>query len=98
MNFSLVANILLSPHVTEKATMATELNNQYVFKVASKATKPQIKQAVEKMFEVQVDSVRVLNVKGKQKRFGMQMGQRKGWKKAYVRLKDGQTIDLVGGE
>ena len=97
MNFSLVANVLLAPHVTEKATLLGE-KNQYVFRVASKASKPQIKQAVEKMFEVQVDSVRVLNVKGKQKRFGMQMGQRKGWKKAYVRLKDGQSIDLAGAE
>lgn len=98
MNFNLVANVLLAPHVTEKATLVGEMSNQIVFRVASKATKPQIKQAVEKMFEVEVDSVRVLNVKGKQKRFGAQMGQRKGWKKAYVRLKEGQTIDLAGAE
>lgn len=98
MNFNVVANIILSPHITEKATMIGDKGNQYVFKVAPKSTKPQIKQAVEKMFEVQVDSVRVLNVKGKQKRFGTQIGRRKGWKKAYVRLKDGQSIAMIEAE
>lgn len=93
-----IANILLSPHVTEKATMVGEGSNQYVFKVLKNANKREIKTAVEKMFNVQVASVSVLNVKGKSKRFGHQMGSRKDWKKAYVRLKAGQDIDFLGAE
>jgi large subunit ribosomal protein L23 len=98
MNQDRLANILLSPHVTEKATMVGEGSNQYVFKVLKNANKREIKSAVEKMFNVQVDSVSVLNVKGKSKRFGYQMGRRKDWKKAYVRLKAGHDIDFLGAE
>jgi len=93
-----IANILLSPHVTEKATMVGEGSNQYVFKVLKNANKREIKTAVEKMFNVQVASVSVLNVKGKNKRFGQQMGRRKDWKKAYVRLAVGHDIDFLGAE
>lgn len=93
-----IANILLSPHVTEKATMVGEGSNQYVFKVLKNANKREIKTAVEKMFNVQVASVSVLNVKGKNKRFGQQMGRRKDWKKAYVRLAAGHDIDFLGAE
>ena len=98
MNFDRIANILLAPHVTEKATLVGDTSNQFVFKVAQSANKTDIKQAVEKMFEVEVESVRVLNAKGKQKRFGARMGSRKDWKKAYVRLKTGHNIDYLGGE
>jgi large subunit ribosomal protein L23 len=93
-----ILKVLLAPHVTEKGAMAAETSNQYVFRVASDATKPEIKQAVEKLFEVNVDSVQVMNSKGKSKRFGMRAGQRKDWKKAYVRIQAGQSIDFAGGE
>lgn len=98
MNQDRIANILLSPHVTEKATLVGEGSNQYVFKVLKNANKREIKAAVEKMFNVQVASVSVLNVKGKSKRFGYAMGRRKDWKKAYVRLEAGHDIDFLGGE
>jgi large subunit ribosomal protein L23 len=90
--------VLLSPVVTEKATMAGETNNQYVFEVLPSAAKPEIKAAVEQMFNVKVESVTVTNVKGKVKRFGQRPGRRKNWKKAYVRLQAGQEINLAGGE
>lgn len=94
MNFDRAANVLLAPHVTEKATLVGDGSNQFVFKVASNANKSEIKSAVETMFNVEVDTVSTLNVKGKIKRFGSSMGKRKNWKKAYVRLKPGQEIDL----
>ena len=98
MNFDRAANVLLAPHVTEKATLIGDTSNQFVFKVASDANKNEIKHAVETMFNVEVDSVSTLNVKGKTKRFGWRMGKRKNWKKAYVRLKPGQDIDFMGAE
>ena len=98
MNFDRAANILLSPHVTEKATLIGDSSNQFVFKVIQDANKGEIKHAVESMFNVEVDSVRTVNIKGKTKRFGLRMGRRKNWKKAYVRLKPGHDIDFVGGE
>lgn len=98
MNQERVAKILLAPHITEKATMMGDKANQYVFKVVSDANKTEIKSAVEKMFDVQVASVQVLNVKGKVKRSGVRMGSRKDWKKAYVKLKDGHDIDFMGAE
>lgn len=88
--------VLLAPHVSEKVAIVAEQNNQYVFKVASDATKPEIKQAVEMLFGVQVGDVKVCNVKAKQKRFGTIQGRRNGWKKAYVTLTAGQEIDLMG--
>ena len=90
--------VLLAPHVSEKSTMAAEGNNAVVFKVLKDANKAEIKAAVEKLFEVEVDSVRTLNVKGKTKRQGQSFGKRSDWKKAYVVLKEGQDIDFVGGE
>jgi large subunit ribosomal protein L23 len=98
MNFDRAANILLSPHITEKATLVGESSNQFVFKVIKDANKGEIKHAVESMFNVEVDTVRTANVKGKTKRFGTSMGKRKNWKKAYVRLKSGHDIDFIGGE
>lgn len=98
MNNERMMKILLAPHITEKAAIDSEQSNQYVFKVATDATKPEIKQAVENLFAVSVDSVRVVNVKGKTKRAGFRIGRRKDWKKAYVRVKSGQTIEFVGGQ
>lgn len=87
--------LLLGPHVSEKSTRAAELDNQVVFKVRRDATKPEIAQAVELMFEVQVKGVQVVNHRGKQKRFGARFGRRSDWKKAYVTLAEGQNIDFL---
>jgi large subunit ribosomal protein L23 len=89
-------NLLLAPHVSEKAARAGDKHNQYVFRVRREATKPEIRKAVELMFSVEVEAVQVVNVGGKNKRFGATMGRRSDWKKAYVSLKTGQTIDLTG--
>jgi len=97
MNQERLLKVLLSPHVSEKASMVAE-KNQFVFRVASDATKPEIKKAVESMFEVKVRGVTVTNVKGKTKRFGARPGRRSGWKKAYVTLEAGQDIDFLGAE
>jgi len=95
---SKIANVLLEHHVTEKATNLRADSNQYVFKVAKSANKQQIKSAVEQMLDVEVDTVTVVNQKGKTKRSGSTLGRRKDWKKAYVRIKDGQNIGLLEGE
>ncbi len=89
-----IANVLTAPIISEKSTIAAEAHGQFVFKVKKNATKKQVKSAVEKMFDVEVDSVRVLNVKGKEKRFGRNLGKRSDWKKAYVKLKPGNDIDF----
>lgn len=89
--------ILLSPIVSEKSAVAADKSNQFCFKVATDATKPEIADAVEMLFEVKVEQVRTVNVKGKQKRFGAMLGKRNNWKKAYVRLQAGQDIDFAGG-
>ena len=89
--------VLLAPQVSEKATYIADKNEQVVFKVASDATKPEVKAAVELLFKVQVESVNVANVKGKSKRFGKMMGRRKNWKKAFVCLKPGQEINFAEG-
>jgi len=81
--------VLLSPLVSEKSTFVGEKNNQYVFRVAADATKPQIKAAVELMFKTKVKAVQVVNVRGKDKRFGRFEGRRRNWKKAYVSLLPG---------
>ena len=91
--------VLLAPVVSEKSTFIGEKTNQYVFRVAADATKPEIKAAVELMFKTQVKSVSVVNVRGKEKRFGRFMGRRNNWKKAYVALAQGQEITFAeGGE
>ena len=89
--------VLLAPQISEKATQVAEKNEQIIFRVVSDATKPEVKAAVELLFKVQVDSVQILNVKGKVKKFGRSIGQRKGWKKAFVCLKAGQEINFVEG-
>ena len=81
--------VLLAPQVSEKSTFVGEKHNQYVFRVAADATKPEIKAAVELMFKTKVRSVQVANVKGKEKRFGRHVGRRHNWKKAYVSLMPG---------
>ena len=89
--------VIRGPHLSEKAHIAAE-NNQIVFKVRPDATKSEIRQAVELLFEVDVADVTVVNVKGKAKRFGATRGQRSNWKKAYVKLAEGGQLDFLGGE
>lgn len=90
--------VLLGPAVSEKSTMVGDKHNQVVFKVAPRATKIDVKDAVELMFKVEVAGVQILNVKGKEKRTGRFIGRRNGWKKAYVRVKAGQEIKFAEGE
>lgn len=98
MNQERVFKVLLGPHMTEKAAVAAE-NNQYVFKVASDATKPEIKKAVEALFEKKVAAVQVANIKGKAKRSVRGEGRRNGVRKAYVTLVAGETLeDFTGNE
>jgi large subunit ribosomal protein L23 len=97
MNQQRLMQVLLAPQISEKATYVADKNEQVVFRVASDATKPEIKAAVELLFKVEVKSVQVANVKGKVKRFRGAVGQRKGWKKAFVCLKPGQEINFVEG-
>jgi large subunit ribosomal protein L23 len=97
MNNERLMKVLLSPIISEKTTMAAETSGQYAFRVVRDATKQEIHRAVELMFSVQVEGVQVVNVKGKVKRFGRMLGRRGDWRKAYVRLAPGQTIDLGGG-
>ena len=92
-----LTQILLEPHVSEKATAVAEKNKQIVFRVRSDATKQQIRRAVEALFEVKVADVNIARMPGKRKRFGNRMGTRSGWKKAYVRLAPGHDIDFTGG-
>lgn len=87
--------ILLGPVISEKSALAADSSNQVTFKVTTDATKPEIAKAIELMFEVDVEDVRVVNVKGKRKRFGQIRGKRNDWKKAYVRIKEGQDIDFA---
>ena len=90
--------VIKGPLMTEKSALAAELHNQVVFKVRRDATKAEIRQAVEMLFEVEVDGVQVANYRGKLKRFGMTRGRRDNWKKAYVRLAEGSHIDFLGAE
>lgn len=87
--------VILGPHISEKSTVAADKAHQIVFKVREDATKPQIKRAVEKLFEVEVESVKVINVRGKMKYGGKTPGKRANWKKAYVCLKPGNDIDFM---
>ncbi len=98
MNQERLMQVLLAPQISEKATFVAEKRNQVIFRVASDATKPEIKAAVELLFKVEVEAVQVANVKGKVKRFKGATGRRKGWKKAYVCLKPGQEINFAAGE
>ena len=89
--------VILAPHVSEKGTRTADKHRQFVFEVRRDATKPIIKQAVEKIFNVQVEAVTVTNVQGKRKG-GRNAGRRQDWKKAYVSLKPGQDIDFMGSK
>jgi large subunit ribosomal protein L23 len=93
MNREQLMSVVLAPHVTEKTSLAMQNNNQYAFRVRREATKTDIRKAVELMFEVKVRGVQVVNEPGKTRRFGRKIGRTQDWKKAYVRLAEGQTID-----
>lgn len=98
MNQERIFKVLLRPHITEKTAVAADAQNIVVFKVAGDATKPEVKAAVEQLFNVKVADVRVANVKGKTKRTRFGLGKRSDWKKAYVRLEQGQEIDFAVAE
>jgi large subunit ribosomal protein L23 len=93
MNEERIYQVLLGPLVTEKAVMMSEASGQYAFKVATTATKSEIKKAVESLLEVDVVNVRTVNVKGKKKNFAKRQGRRNNWKKAYIRLAEGQSLE-----
>jgi large subunit ribosomal protein L23 len=97
MNEERLMKVLLSPLVSEKSSIVADNNGQYTFRVCTDATKLEVAKAVEKLFEVEVERVQVMNVKGKQKNFGRIKGKRSDWKKAYVRLKPGHDIDFATG-
>ena len=97
MNEERLMQLLVAPQISEKSTDVAERHNQVVFRVRRDATKPEIRAAVETMFDVKVKGVTVVNVKGKRKRFGRLQGRRSDWKKAYVTLAEGQEIDFLGG-
>jgi large subunit ribosomal protein L23 len=98
MNQERLMKVLLSPVVSEKSSRVADANRQFVFKVLPGASKPEIRDAVELMFDVKVKGVQVANVHGKTKRFGQTMGRRVNWKKAYVTLAEGHDIDFMGKE
>lgn len=91
-------HVIRGPHISEKGAGLGDKHKQFVFKVDSNANKPEIKQAVEMLFDVKVNAVTVCNVRGKARRFKQMLGQRKGWKKAYVSLKEGYDIDFTGNK
>ncbi|HWZ61419.1 MAG TPA: 50S ribosomal protein L23 [Steroidobacteraceae bacterium] len=93
MNREQLMSVLIAPHVTEKTSLAMQNHNQYTFRVRREATKTDIRKAVELMFDVKVAGVQVVNEPGKQRRFGRIAGRTQDWKKAYVSLTAGQTID-----
>ena len=93
MNREQLMSVLIAPHVTEKTSLAMQNHNQYTFRVRRDATKTDIKKAVELMFEVKVEGVQVVNEPGKSRRFGRHAGRTQDWKKAYVSLAAGQSID-----
>ena len=99
MNQERIFQILKSPHISEKSAVLGDSANQAVFRVATDARKPEIKAAIEQMFDVKVAAVRTVNMKGKTKRQGARRGKRSDWKKAYVSLEQGHEIDLasIGG-
>lgn len=98
MNQERVFQVLEGPHVSEKAAVVADTNNQYVFKVALNATKAEIRKAVEQLFKVKVENVSTLRVKGKVKRNRYGFSTKPTWKKAYVRLAQGQDIDFAAVE
>ena len=98
MNQERIFQVLIGPHVSEKAAIVADTSNQYVFKVAPNATKAEIKKSVEQLFKVKVNNVCTLKVKGKVKRNKYGLSAKPTWKKAYVRLEQGQDIDFASAE
>lgn len=94
MSLTNVYTTVLSPIISEKSNRVGEQSNQYVFEVAVSSTKKEVKAAVEKLFDVKVEQVQILNVKGKTKAFKGKAGKRADWKKAYVKVQQGQLIDF----
>ena len=98
MNQERLLKTILSPHISEKATVGIEKRNEYVFEVFEDATKPEVKDAVEHLFNVKVKSVRIVNVRAKAKMFKGIEGKKKSWKKAYVTLQADQKLEMVGAQ
>ncbi|HMB39670.1 MAG TPA: 50S ribosomal protein L23 [Wenzhouxiangellaceae bacterium] len=98
MNRERMYQIVRLPHVSEKTARLQADANQYVFEVARDADKTEIRQAIEGLFDVNVSNVRVVNVKGKAKSFRMRPGRQKSWKKAYVRVQAGQSIEQLNAD
>ena len=98
MNQERLMKVLLAPLVSEKSTRLADANRQFVFKVLPYSSKPEVRKAVELMFDVKVTGVQIANVRGKSKRFGQKEGKRADWKKAYVTLAEGHDIDFMGME
>jgi large subunit ribosomal protein L23 len=98
MNQERMHQILVSPHVSEKGSLLADEQNQHVFRVLGSATKTEVKEAVEGMFKVKVEKVRILNVNGKTKRFGGRLGKRSDMRKAYVTLMADNDIDFAGAK
>ncbi len=98
MNQERLLKVILSPHISEKATIGAEKRNEYVFEVVDCATKPEVKDAIEHLFNTKVKTVRIVNVRPKKKLFRGFDGKRKGWKKAYVTLQADQKLDIMGAQ
>ncbi|MGB5259667.1 MAG: 50S ribosomal protein L23 [Gammaproteobacteria bacterium] len=98
MNRERLMNVLLAPIVSEKSSRLADAHRQYAFKVMKNASKPDVKKAVEIMFDVKVDNVQIANMRGKVKAHGRSVGRRSDWKKAYVTLSEGHDIDFMGAE
>jgi large subunit ribosomal protein L23 len=98
MNQERIMKVLISPIVSEKSTRLADQHRQFVFKVVKDASKPEVRKAVELMFDVKVEGVQIANVNGKVKRFGGAMGKRSDWKKAFVTLAEGHDINFMGAE
>ena len=98
MNQERIMKVLIAPVVSEKSTRLADANRQFVFKVVKDASKPEVRKAVELMFDVKVDAVQITNVKGKIKRSGSRLGKRSDWKKAFVTLAEGHDINFMGAE
>lgn len=96
MNQERLMKVIVAPYLSEKVSVGTESNGLYAFEVKKCATKADIKEAVKFMFKADVETVRIVNVKTKPKRFGQILGRSKAWKKAYVTLRKGQTIEFAG--
>ena len=98
MNDQRLYQVILAPHISEKTAIAAEMEERHTFRVANDASKLEVRKAIEKLFDVSVKSVQIVNVRGKTKRFGQAEGKRSDWRKAIVRLAEGQDIDFTGVE